>query len=116
MKNPDIILQKGDSLELSAINDSTEEGKYLLTCVGIILKNLGKPDSQSISIDDTSDFKRIFAGTAFNGDGIITTVSSTDSNIIKLIEEIILCCGSVEDRSGTAGITESRNSEVFYCM
>jgi hypothetical protein len=113
LKNPDIILQKGDSLELSAINDSTKEGKYLLTCVGIILKNLGKPDSQSISIDDTSDFKRIFAGTAFNGDGIITTSSSNNSNITKLIEEIMLCCGSIEDRSGSAGITENEIMQFF---
>jgi hypothetical protein len=113
LKNPDIILQKGDSLELSEINDQTEEGKYLLTCAGIILKNLGKPESKSISTEDTSDFKRIFAGTAFNGDGIITIASSTDSNLTKLIEDIIVCCGSIEDRSGLAGITESEINRFF---
>lgn len=113
LKNPDIILQKGDSLELSEINDQTEEGKYLLTCAGIILKNLGKPESKSISTEDTSDFKRIFAGTAFNGDGIITTSSSNDSNITKLIEEIMLCFGSIEDRSGSAGITENLIIQFF---
>ncbi len=113
LKNPDIILQNGDSLELSSINDETEEGKYLLTCAGIILKNLGKTNAQSISIEDTSDFKRIFAGTAFNGDGIITSVSSNDLNITKIIEDIISCCGSVEDRSGIAGITEKEITQFF---
>jgi hypothetical protein len=105
LKHSDIILQKCDFLELSDINDQTEEGKYLLTCAKIILKNLGKPDSDIITIDDTSDFRRIFSGTAFNGDGIITSVSTTDSELIKLIDEIALCFGSVEDRSGISGIT-----------
>lgn len=113
IKNPDIVLKSSDVLELSEINNQTEEGKYLLTCAGIILRNLGKPNSNIISIDDTSDFKRIFAGTAFNGDGIITIVSSSDSQIKQLIEEIILCCGSTEDRSGSPGITETQINEFF---
>ncbi|MFY8020333.1 MAG: hypothetical protein ACOVP1_04015 [Bacteroidia bacterium] len=113
IKNPDIVLNSSDVLELDEINEQTEQGKNLLTCAGIILRNLGKPDSKTISIADTADFKRIFAGTAFNGDGIITVVSSTDEQIKKLIEEIILCCGSSEDRSGSPGIKEAQINEFF---
>src|SRR6185312_4979229 len=100
-------LLKGDSeIFLSAINNSTQQGRAVLDSANTILKNLGKENSASLSVEDTSDSMRIFAGTRFNGDGIITEDTASGSeNLAALVLEIMQSCGSTLDRSGKPGIT-----------
>ena len=105
IKNPDDVVKENNSLRLSAINDSTEEGKKILASARQILTNVGKPDAEEISVEETSDTARIFAGTKFNGDGIITEDSTDDETIKKLIRDIIACIGSATDRNGKQGVT-----------
>jgi hypothetical protein len=66
INNTDDLLKQASLFPLSAINTKTEEGKTLLSSAQIILKNLGKPDANGLSVEDTSDTVRIFANTAFN--------------------------------------------------
>jgi hypothetical protein len=113
LKNPDDLLKQEETFPLSAINDQTPEGKYLLDCAHIILQNLGKKDSPILTVDDTSDFVKIFTATPFNGDGVITEDSTTDSALIQTINEIILCVGSKEDRSGKLGIDQDLLNQFF---
>jgi hypothetical protein len=105
IKNPDELLTDPAKLPLSSINDSTEEGRNLLESARQILSNLGKPDAEEISTEETSDTVRIFADTKFNGDGIITEDSAEDEKIRTLIRDIISCMGPVTDRSGKEGIS-----------
>ena len=113
VKKPDILLKAGQGLHLDDINEGTEEGSALLMSAKQILSNLGKPDADEISADDTSDTTKIFANTMFNGDGIITDISSEDENIQKLIAEIISCMGFGIDRTGKEGI-RSEHIADFY--
>ncbi len=113
VKNPDELLEGKDYLELSSINDSTEEGKNLLESAKQILKNLGKTDSVSLTVEDTSDIEKIFRGTKFNGDGIITQDSADDEDIKRHIGEIISCQGSVTDRNGMDGISISHIDDFY---
>jgi len=105
LKDPGDLLKKEAALPLLAINDNTEQGKILLDSAKVILKNLGKEDATTLSVDETSDTVTIFAGTRFNGDGIITEDTTTEAELLKLINEIILCTGSVTDRGGKQGIS-----------
>lgn len=107
INNPDKLTERPEVLPLSEINDSTEEGKILLASARQILKNLGKFDATSISVDDTSDTIRIFSGTRFNGDGIITTETPEDETIKNLIADILSCVTPLTDRSGEPGIDEN---------
>ena len=75
LKNPDDLLKSRSTLPLDAINDATPEGKTLLASARQILANIGKPDATEISAEDVSDPAKIFAETAFNGDGVITELS-----------------------------------------
>src|SRR3569623_1111182 len=75
----DDLLKGSPTLPLAAINDKTPEGATLLASARQILKNLGKPDEAVISIEDVADPARIFAETAFNGDGIIVEASAPDA-------------------------------------
>jgi hypothetical protein len=113
LANPDDLLHGGPDLPLSAINPSTPEGKAVLAGARQILRNLGKPDAASITVEEASDSTRIFADTAFNGDGVITEKSAGDEALARLIREIGDCMGTVPDRSGKPGIA-SAQVEAFF--
>src|SRR5882672_11420894 len=55
LKQPDDLLKSSPSLSLSAINDSTAEGRQLLASASHILNTLGKKDATAITIEDTAD-------------------------------------------------------------
>ncbi len=111
LKDPDILLKESDTLQLDDFNAEDPVGARLQSSARQILNNLGiKKDS--ISLEDTSDNVRIFAGTQFNGDGIITPASASDEATSKLIETIAGIASAV-DRSGVPGIT-AEHIDAFY--
>lgn len=103
IKDKDSILNGDNVLKLDNIDTSTEAGKGLYNSARQILKNLGI-DKDEISLADASDSKAIFAGTKFNGDGVITVLSSPDDAQKQIITDIIATVGSVEDRCGEKGV------------
>lgn len=112
IKDKDSILNGDSVLKLDNIDTSTEAGKGLYNSARQILKNLGI-DKDEISLADASDSKAIFAGTKFNGDGVITVLSSTDDTLKQIITDITATVGSVEDRSGEKGVN-AELIEKFY--
>jgi hypothetical protein len=110
LKTPDDLFKGAASLPLAAINDATPEGKTLLSAARQILANVGKPDATALSPDDLSDPVRIFAGSAFNGDGIITDLSppADDVKTRADVASILSCMGGLADRSGVQGIDQPR--------
>jgi len=106
LKNPDDLLKQSAIFPLSAINDNTDIGKTLLSSAKTILKNLGKENNTSLTVEETSDTEKIFAATRFNGDGIITEDTVATPELIQLLIEIVQCVGSIADRGGKQGITE----------
>lgn len=113
LKNLDDLIKAEEALPLSAINDQTEEGKLLLGAARQVLRNLGKPDATAIALADLSDPTRIFADTPFNGDGIITELSTEDAEEKAVINEIIQCLGAETDRSGKPGVNQEK-IEAFF--
>jgi hypothetical protein len=107
-------ITKGPSaLALSAIDDSSDEGKQLLASARQILNDLGKPDAREITADDTADTAKIFSQTRFNGDGVVPASSADDEATRKVIGEIIDCIGSDADRSGQPGVTQEKVDKFF---
>ena len=104
IKNPDDLFRQSAAFPLYAINDQTENGRILLDSARIILKNLGKEDTATLTVAETSDTARIFAGSRFNGDGVITGESADTREQETLIGEVIQYTGSVADRDGKEGI------------
>jgi hypothetical protein len=113
LKNLDERTAGSESLPLQAINDSTQEGKQLLASAQHILENLGKPDSPSVSIADTTDTTRIFAQTKFNGDGIVPADSADDDWTKAVINDIISCQGGETDRIGAPGVSQTKVDRFF---
>ncbi len=113
LHNPDDLLKQEAAFPLAAINTETEAGKVLLASAEIILKNLNKTGEQYLTVDETSDVTRIFAGSKFNGDGIITEDSATDDALIKLIHDMMQCVGMLPDRGGKAGVSADLVTTFF---
>jgi hypothetical protein len=113
LKNPNDLVQGGDSLPLAAINDATPEGKQLLASAKQILVNLGKADAASISLADASDANKIFVNTTLNGDGIVIPESATDDATKAVLNDIAACLGTVPDRSGKPGIDQAKADAFF---
>ncbi len=112
LKNPDDLLKSSPTLPLSAINDSTEEGKPLLASARQILGTL-KKDADSISIEDTTAVTEKFVETLFNGDGIVPADSASDDATKAVINDIIACFGAETDRSGKPGISQAKVDQFF---
>lgn len=114
LKDPDILLKKGDTLHLNDFNIDNEEGRTLQSSASRILENLGL-QKDSISIEDTQDRVAIFAKTRFNGDGIITVLSSDDETVQKDITSCIETMGGVTDRCGEEGV-DADKINAFYTV
>lgn len=112
IKDNDLLVQGMEELPLDQIDDSTEEGAQLKRSARQIISNLGK-DKDSISVADTSDNAAIFAGTKFNGDGVIIPASADDDALAGIIRTAIDRFGAVKDISGEDGINES-GIQAFY--
>ena len=112
LKNPDLILEGADSIDLDQINQENECGKKLYSAAKQILANLGK-EGNVISVSDTADIAAVFAKTRFNGDGIITEASSDDADQKAAIAAAVASTGGVADRSGAQGVN-AEQIEAFY--
>jgi hypothetical protein len=113
LKNLDELIAGHGKLPLDAIQRDTREGETLYGAARQILRNLGKPDAASLSVEELEDPVSVFANAPFNGDGVVTEQSAEaegDKAVMRLIVEHI---GSVLDRSGELGITAEHTREFF---
>jgi len=113
LKTLDVLINPSAALPLDQINDQTPEGKILLASAKQVLLGLGKSDSPSIAVSDLLDTKKIFANTAFNGDGIIPAEAAEEPATKTTIQEIISLYGSELDRSGKPGINQDKLNQYF---
>jgi len=109
----DVLLKQEAAFHLSLINESTDEGRHLKNSALVILKNLGKAADDALYVEDTSNFAKIFEGTAFNGDGIITEDSCAQATQQQLIRDIINIYGGKTDRGGKAGVDATMCHDFF---
>ncbi len=112
IKNADLLLKGEDSINLNDLNQEDVTGKKLYKSAKEILSNLGK-EGNTISIADTADTAAIFAKTRYNGDGIITELTTDDLDEKAAIAAAIASVGSVADRSGEKGVN-AELIEKFY--
>jgi hypothetical protein len=113
LKDPDGLLKGEALLPLAAINDETPAGKTLLSAARQILANIGKPEATTLAAEDFADPVKMFAGSAFNGDGVITELSAADPATRADVQAIVTCMGGVPDRSGILGVDQAKVDAFF---
>ena len=113
LKDVSVMFDAPNAVNLSNINDDSDEGKALLSSAKTILANIGKPDADEISLDDFADTQKIFANSAFNADGIITESAFESDELKALFADIVSVSPAKTDRSGKPGIDKA-DIEKFY--
>ena len=108
-----VLFSRGDIVPLAEINQDTTLGKELLAEARHILQSLGRPDADSISLDDIADTTKILAATRFNGDGILPVESAGDEVTAQAVRDIIAALGSKLDRSGQPGVDQA-TVDMFF--
>ena len=112
LKNPDLLLEGKDWVDIAEIDAENEVGLKLGKAAKQILFNLGK-EGERISLADTADIAAIFAKTRYNGDGVITVTSTDDVAEKEVIAAALESTGGTMDRSGEMGVTAAQ-VEAFY--
>ena len=112
IKNADLLIKGDDHIDIDQLNIEDANGKKLYNSAKQILANLNKEGSV-ISLADTADSAAIFAKTRFNGDGIITELTTNDLDEKAAIAAAIATLGGVADRSGDNGVN-AELIEKFY--
>ena len=115
LKNPDLLLEGKDSIDIEQLNSENEAGKKLYASARQILNNLGK-EGNVISLADTADVSAIFAKTRFNGDGVITETSSDDADEKAAVAAAVTVTGGVPDRSGVQGVNAGLVEEFYKSL
>jgi len=113
LKDSDDLLKSASELPLSAMNDATPEGRQLLVSARKILANLGKKEAAAITLADIADTEKVLEQTFFNGDGVITVDCAEDDVTRMIIQDIIDCLGSEQDRSGNPGVNQDKVDQFF---
>jgi hypothetical protein len=103
----------GSELPLSAISDETETGKAIRAGAKHILANLGRPDAQSLLLEDILDTEKVFANTKLNGDGIVPVGATDDEALQTVITDILAVMGPIKDRSGEPGVDQAKTDAFF---
>lgn len=109
----DSMLEGSSRLPLALINPDTEEGRAARASALRILSNLGKSGADAVEFADIAEPARIFAGSKFNGDGVITPESADDEATASAIKDILAACGGAPDRSGKDGIPQASIDAFF---
>ena len=112
----DSLFERTDTVKLASLNTSTPEGQTLLANIKRILINLDKKSADSINLADVTDTAAIFAGTNFNGDGIIPADAAKDPATRQAIEDIIALFGAETDRSGKPGVDQAKTDAFFAAV
>jgi len=108
-----VLFSRGDKVPLAEINDKTGLGKELLAESKHILQSLGRPEADTISLEDIADTTKILAATRFNGDGILPAQSAGDEATAQAVRDIITALDSKADRSGLPGIDQATVDKFF---
>ena len=97
LRSADELAQPGDTLEISAIDDRTEEGAALATEARRLLAMAGRPEATEIALADVLERSKQLSAMRFNGDGIITvdTADKDDSVARDAIAHITTTHGSI---------------------
>ncbi|MBB1598907.1 hypothetical protein [Variovorax sp. UMC13] len=113
LKDPDVLMQGGDTLALDAIADAEGEAVPLAEEARRILQLRGKEGADRIALADVTDRSELLAAMRFNGDGVVPPESTDDEALQTLLRRIMKTHGAARDRKGLDGVDRKR-AETFF--
>ncbi len=113
LKSPDLLLQPAPEIPLAELDEADAEGAAILASAKTMLRFLGKPEESLITLADAESQQAAITVAPLNGDGVILTDSTDDTELKALIEDIQMACPGIMDASGKPGI-DLPAVEKFY--
>jgi hypothetical protein len=109
VRDPQVLADGGDVLQLNSINDATQEGALLLAEARRVLELAGLPDAQSITLAQVQERMASLQALRFNGDGVVSAATAEgDEALAGLIARIQELYGAVDGSDGVPGIDRAR--------
>ena len=115
VKDVNLLTKGADSIDIEKFNLEDANGKRLYNSAKQILANLGK-EGTVVSLAETKDSTAIFAKTRFNGDGVITELSTDDLDEKAAIAAMVASLGGVVDRSGDKGVNADMIGKFYQAL
>ncbi|WP_043009215.1 hypothetical protein [Comamonas testosteroni] len=114
VRDPQVLADGGDVLQLGSINDATPEGALLLAEARRVLELAGQPDASAITLAQVQERMASLQALRFNGDGIVSAATAEgDEALAALIARIQELYGAVDGSDGVPGI-DRRKAEAFW--
>lgn len=114
VRDPQVLADGGDVLQLNSINDATQEGALLLAEARRVLELAGLPDAQAITLAQVQERMASLQALRFNGDGVVNAATAEgDAALAGLIARIQELYGAVDGHDGVPGIDRAK-AEAFW--
>lgn len=114
VRDPQVLADGGDVLQLASINDATPEGAQLLAEARRVLVLAGQPDAQAITLEQVQQRLASLQALRFNGDGVVSAATAEGNEALAaLIVRIQELYGAVDGSDGVPGIDRSK-TDAFW--
>lgn len=114
VRDPQVLADGGDVLQLDSINDATQEGALLLAEARRVLELAGMPEATSITLAQVQQRLASLQALRFNGDGVISAATAEgDEAVAGLIARIQALYGAVDGHDGLPGIDRAK-ADAFW--
>ncbi|QXZ09609.1 hypothetical protein KUF54_16680 [Comamonas sp. Y33R10-2] len=109
VRDPQVLADGGDALQLSSINDATAEGATLLAEAQRVLELAGQPQAQVITLAQVQERLASLQALRFNGDGVVSAATAEGNEALAaLIARIQELYGAVDGHDGVPGIDRAK--------
>lgn len=117
LSKEDELASRSDSLPLSSIDRSTDEGALIHDMAAQLLASLGKPDAKSLNVAEITEAVNQFNQKPNNGDGVVPAEAVEDEALKTAIADILAFTPEPPlDRSGAPGITQPALEAFFEAL
>lgn len=105
LEDSSMVADNMDTVPIAVMRDDTREGRALADSARSILKTVGTPEEENISLDAVRRFLDQLRQQPMNGDGVIIPAAASESEIAQYIADIVTCTGGTDDACGEKGAT-----------
>lgn len=114
VRDPQVLADGGDVLQLSSINADAEEGAPLLAEAQRVLALAATPEAATLTLAQVQQHLASLQALRYNGDGVISTATAGgDAALAALIARIQQAYGTVDGCDGVPGIDRAK-AEAFF--
>lgn len=114
VRDPQVLADGGDVLQLSSINADTEEGALLLAEAQRVLALAETPEATTLALAQVQQHLASLQALRYNGDGVISAATAGgDEALAALIARIQQAYGAVDGSDGVPGIDRAK-AEAFF--